>query len=290
MGAALIRGLAMGGLYGLLAISIALVHRATGAMSFAHGELGGVGALVTWWALEQMGQPWFIAAGFGIVTAGAIGAAFDRTVVRRVAAEGGTGNVTIATVALLSLLLTVELRGWGVYPRVLEFPIGFRGVEIFGTLAAPAQILALVAGPVLAFGITVALRRTSIGLATLAVAHDRGEAALLGLPVGLISTGVWAVTAAMAAVAALLFAPVIGAIGAGTMTFFFLRSIAAVVIGGTTTMTGPFLGGLAVGIVEQIVVQLLLSTSIPGGDVLAVFALLVIALAVRGDRGLRTAT
>lgn len=290
MVAALIRGLAMGGLYGLLAISIALVHRATGAMSFAHGELGGVGALVTWWGLEHLGQPWLVAAGFGIVTAGAIGAAFDRTVVRRVAAGGGTGNVTVATVALLSLLLTVELRGWGAYPRVLEFPIGFRGVEIFGTLAAPAQLLALVAGPALAFGITVALRRTSIGLATLAVAHDRGEAALLGLPVDRISTGVWAVTAAMAAVAALLFAPVIGAIGAGTMTFFFLRSLTAVVIGGTTTMTGPFLGGLTVGIVEQTVVQLLLSTRVPSGDVLAVFALLVIALAVRGERRLRLAT
>lgn len=289
MVAALIRGLAMGGLYGLLAISIALVRRTTGAMSFAHGELGGVGALVTWWGIEHLGQPWFVAAGMGIATAAAIGAAFDRTVVRRVAAGEGTGNVTIATVALLSLLLAVELRGWGAYPRVLELPIAWRGIEVAGALASPAQILALLAGPVLAFGITVTLRRTSIGLATLAVAHDRAEAALLGLPVGLISTGVWAVTAAMAAVAALLFAPVIGAIGAGTMTFFFLRSIAAVVIGGTRTMTGPFLGGLAVGVVEQVVVQLLLSTSVPSGDVLAVFGLLVVALVVRGDRGLRVA-
>lgn len=274
----------MGGLYGLLAISVALVHRATGAMSFAHGELGGVGALVTWWAIEDLGRPWPVAAAIGIVSAAAVGALFDVVVVRKVAAADRTGSVTIATVALLSLLLALELRGWGAYPRVIELPVGFRGIELFGTLASPAQLVAFAIGPLVAAAITLGLRRTSIGLATVAVAHDRQEAALLGLPVGAISTGVWAATAAIAAVAALLFAPVVGAIGAGTMTFFFLRSIAAVVIGGTRTMIGPFVGGLAVGVVEQVVVHLLLSSSIPSTDVFAVFGLLVAALAFRGAR------
>ena len=278
----------MGGLYGLLALSVALVRRTTGAMSFAHGELGGVGTLVVWWVLDATDVPWMLAAAAGVIAAAAIGALFDVTVARRVGDAQGTLAITVATIALLTLLLAVELKWWGAYPRVLEFPLTGR-IEVLGVPVSPAQVIALAAGIVASLGVTALLRRTPVGLAMIAMAADRTEAALLGLPVKVLGTAAWAMTAALAAVAALLFAPVVGAVGPGTMTFFFVRSLAGVALGGSRTMVGPFLGGIVVGIVEQTVLHALIDSGVPSPDVLAVFVLLVVAFAARRSFDVRAA-
>ena len=272
----------MGSLYGVLAMAIALLRRTTGALSFAHGEIGGFAALAAIAAVGA-GAPWWLAAVGAIVVAAAIGAGFHLGVGRRIPSHQPV-MLTVATVGLLLVLIAGGQRLWGVYPRVL--PVSFSAsIQALGALVAPSQVIALITGTAGAVGLTMVLHRTPIGLATLAAAHDRQEAALLGVPVQAISTGVWATTAAMAAFASLLFGPVIGAVAPGTMTLFFVRSVAAVTIGGTATMWAPLVGGLAVGVVEQAAVQAFLGTGVAGVDVLAVLALLVVAIAVRGRVG-----
>ena len=288
MTGAVIRGIAMGSLYGVLAMAIALLQRTTGALSFAHGEIGGFAALVAVAAISA-GAPWGIAAALAVAVAAAIGAAFQLTVGRRIPSHRPT-SLTISTVGLLLLLIAAGQRIWGAYPRVLEGPFGARGIDAFGALVAPSQIVALLVGVAGALGLTVILQRTPIGLATLAAAHDRDEAALLGVPVRAIALGVWATTAAVAAIAALLFGPVIGAIAPATMTLFFLRSVVAVAVGGTTTMWGPVVGGIVTGVVEQVAVKVFLPHGVPGVDVMAVLVLLVVAIAIRGRRPLAEET
>ena len=278
MTTAIVRGLAMGSLYGLLAMAIALLRRTTGALSFAHGEIGGFAALFAIAAVGR-GTPWGLAAAGGIAVAALTGAGFHLLVGRRIPGHEPV-MPTVATVGLLLALIAGGQRLWGVYPRVL--PTSFSSsIEAFGALVAPSQLVALVTGLAGAVGFTMLLRRTGVGLATLAAAHDRDEAALLGVPVTAIATVVWGSTAALAAIAALLFGPVIGAVAPGTMTLFFVRSVVAVTIGGTATMWGPLLGGLAVGVVEQLAVQRFVTSGVPGVDVVAVLGLLVVAIVVR---------
>lgn len=278
MTAAVVRGLAMGSLYGLLAMAIALLRRTTGALSFAHGEIGGFAALGAIAAVAG-GASWGAAGAAATAGAAMIGAAFHLAVGRRIPGHQPV-MTTIATVGLLLVLIAGGQRLWGVYPRVL--PSSFSAsIDALGALIAPSQVVALASGVAGAIGFTLLLHRTPVGLATLAAAHDRDEAALLGVPVTAITTAVWAATAALAALAALLFGPVIGAVAPGTMTLFFVRSLVAVTIGGTASMWGPLLGGLAVGVVEQSAVEAFLTAGIPGVDVLAVLALLVGAIALR---------
>ena len=282
MTGAVIRGIAMGSLYGVLAMAIALLQRTTGALSFAHGEIGGFAALVAVAAISA-GAPWGAAALLAIAVAAVIGAGFQLTVGRRIPSHRPT-SLTISTVGLLLLLIAAGQRIWGAYPRVLDAPLGARGVDAFGALVAPSQIVALVAGVGGAWGLTALLQRTPVGLATLAAAHDREEAALLGVPVQAIAMGVWVATAVIAAIAALLFGPVIGAIAPSTLTLFFLRSVVAVTVGGTATMWGPVIGGILTGVVEQVAVKVFLPLGVPGVDVLAVLALLVVAVGIRTRR------
>lgn len=279
MVSALIRGLAMGGLYGLLAITIALVRRATGALSFAHGEIGGVAALVAWSLIAEYGSPWPLAVAGSIAITSVVVAVFERFVARRVA--GDDASSTTATVALLFFLLAVGQRRWGVYPKVIELPLSARGTNIAGAFVSPAQVIALISAGALAVALTLSLRRTTIGLSTLAVAHDRTEAALLGVRVAAIERTVWVGSAVLAVVSALLFAPVVGAIGPGTMTFFFLRALTAVAVGGTNTIVAPFVAALGVGVVEQVAVQAFIRSEVPGVDLMAVVAILVVGIAFR---------
>jgi branched-chain amino acid transport system permease protein len=281
--AAVVRGLAIGGLYGLLALSLALLLRGTRALSFAHGEIGGFAALIAIWAIQDEGWPWLAGAMLAVVAGASVAAAFELLVGTKLQSSRRVA-LTTATVGLLLLVLAVEQQVWGVYPKPLRPPVAGTGFEVGGTFVTPTHLIAAAVGFTAAAVLTTFLRRTSFGLAVVATAADREEAALAGLPVRAVSLAVWATSGGLAAVAALLVAPVVGAIGAGTMTFFFLRSVVALLLGGTTSLVGPVVGGLVVGVVEQVTVRAFVESEVPAVDTIAVFGLLLAVVALRPTR------
>lgn len=274
--AAIVRGVAIGSLYSLFAIALAVLHRGTRSISFAHGELGAVAAFVGAAAIAT-GWPWLAAAGAGVLLVAVLGGAFA-VLSRRLPNDGVT--MPVATSALLLLIVAIETKLVGVSPRTVPQPVDAIGPSIAGYHLSPSLLggLGCTVAIVLAWSVFV---RTDAGLVLEAVAADPAIASTRGVRVRVVQAATWATSAAISAVAALLLAASIGAFVPGTMTSFFVRALAAMLLGGAGRVLGAAIGGMGVGIVEQTAEHLFLTSGIPGLKTLAVLALILAVLGTR---------
>jgi branched-chain amino acid transport system permease protein len=281
MAEAIVIGLITGSIYGLFALGVVLVYRGSGALNFAQGEIGTAALFAAWWVSTKNEMPWLIGALAAIAFAILIGLAFERLIVRRMV-NAGRVAVTIATVGLLSFLVAGEYQLLSATPRTFRAPVSGTGVQIFGAFVSPTQMIGLVVTAVLAVGLALFLKRTDFGLGVLAASEDPVTVRLVGIRVGRVSAFVWGTGAALGAIAALLIEPTIGVFTPGFgSTNLFLRGLAAAVVGGLTSLPGAVVGGLVVGLLEQMSGYLFIDVSLPGVRTLAVFILVLATLLLR---------
>ncbi len=283
MSQALVAGVVVGGIYGLMALGIVLVYKGARVLHFGQGEIGTLALFVAWWVVDErqgLGQPWLLGAAAAVVAAAAVSLVFERLVVARMV-EASRLAIGVATVGLLLFLFSLELKLWGASPKYLAPPIEGLGPRVAGLHVSPTQVLALVSAAAIGLGLTAFLRRTDFGLGVLGAAQDPAAARLVGVPLARVSVFTWVVAGVLAAVAALLVEPTIGVFTAGFMTRFFVFALAAALIGGLTSLPGAFAGGIVVGILDQTVQYWSLGVPVPGLSVLAVFALILLVLLVR---------
>ncbi len=281
MAQAIVLGLLTGSIYGLFALGVVLVYRGSGALNFAQGEIGTAALYAAWWISTERGMAWPIGAIAGIGFAVLIGLAFERLIVRRMVGAGRVA-VTIATVGLLSFLVAGEFQLLSATPRSLRAPIGGIGIEIFGAFVSPTQMIGLGVTTLLAVALALFLKRTDFGLGVLAASEDPVTVRLVGVRTSRVSVFVWGTGAALGAIAALLIEPAIGVFTPGFgSSNLFLRGLAAAVVGGLTSLPGAVVGGLVVGLLEQVSGHIFIESSIPGVRTLAVFLLVLATLIIR---------
>jgi branched-chain amino acid transport system permease protein len=278
---AIVLGLTTGSIYGLFALGVVLVYRGSGALNFAQGEIGTAALFAAWWVSTERGLPWVVGALAAIAFAVLIGLAFERIIVRRMVSAGRVA-VTIATVGLLSFLVAGEYQLLSATPRSVAAPVAGTGIEIFDTFVSPTQMIGIAVTIVLAAGLALFLRRTDFGLGVLAASDDPVTVRLVGVRTSRVSSFVWGTGAALGAVAALLIEPTIGVFTPGFgSSNLFLRGLAAAVVGGLTSLPGAVVGGLVVGLLEQVSGHIFIESSLPGVRTLAVFVLVLATLLLR---------
>ena len=276
MGQVLVLGLISGGIYALFALSVVMVYRGTGVLSFAQGEIGTAALFVAAWLVTDHGMPWWVGALAALVTATVMGALFEFVVVRHMVGSDPT-SVAVATVGLGLLLLTVEIQVVGVSPKQLGGPFK-GGTQIAGVVVSPTQMIAIALAVVLGFGLQAALRRSDFGLGILASAEDPTAVRLVGVPLSRISLTVWGGGAALSAIAALLVEPTVGVFVPGYASELYVVGLAAAVVGGLTSLPGAAVGGMAVGIAESAATRYLGNHGIPGLRYLVVLTVLLVVL------------
>ena len=276
MGQVLVSGVVVGAIYGLLALGIVLVYKGSRVLNFAQPEIGTFALFVTW-SLVEAGWTWIAAAGVGVAAAAAVSFAFERLVVSRMT-DSPRLTVAVATVGMMLLLLAIEAKAWGSSPKFLPGPVTGTSWRILGVNVSPTQVIALVAAAVIGLGLTAFLRRTDFGLGVLAAAQDPEAVRLMGVRLARVSAFTWTVAGVLGAVAALLIEPTLGAFTVGFTTTLFVPALAAALIGGLTNLTGAFVGGIVVGIIDQGINKLFVASTIPGIDNVVVFALIVAVL------------
>jgi len=280
MGETIVIGLANGGIYGLLALGIVLVYKGSRTLNFAQGEMGNLGLYIAWVVIEQWHMPWLVGAAVAIVAIAALGGVFERLVVRRML-DAPRLTVTVATIGLLLFITGLELKIWGVSPRILESPIQGLGPKVFNFFIGPTRILSLVALLLAGLALAVFLRRTDFGLGVLAASQDPTATRLMGVPLGRVSSFTWIAAGALGALAALLIEPTIGVFAPGVMTTLFVRALAAALLGGLTSLSGAFAGGLAIGVIESVVGDRFVDATFPGITTVAIMCVIVGVLLVR---------
>lgn len=294
MGQVLVIGIVEGTIFGLLAVGITLVYRGTGAINFALGEIGTLALYLAWWLSVDRELPWVVGAAGAVAAGIALSVGFERLVVRPMTSRNPLATA-VATVGLLTFLLSLEYQVFGESPREVPVPIAGLGIRVFGVNVSPTQLLSIGVVAAVALGLGAFLRRTDFGLGVVAAAQDPDATRLVGVPVRRVTAFVWGAGGAAAALAALFVAPTIGALTPGfASTHLFVVALVAAVIGGLSSLPGAFVGGIALGILKAGVLRVFAESALPGKEyivylVLALAVLLLRPSGILGSPRVRTA-
>lgn len=253
----LLVGIVVGALYGLVGVGMVLVWRSHRLLNLAQAQLGAVPAVAALLLVGERGWPYVPAVLLALVAAAGLGATAECLVIRRFD-DAPRLAATIATLGLAQVLVAVETLlprwlskdgGLALAPRT---PMSEWRHSIGVVTFTGDHLAAVVAGVGLSAAVAVGLRRSHLGLAVRAVAARPVQAAQLGLPVGRIRSGVWAVAAVASALAVLLRVPLVGfplggLVGPGTLLF----GLAAATLARFHDPVRALAAGMAIGVVEQ---------------------------------------
>lgn len=244
-------GVTTGLLYGLLGFAIVVLFKMTGIPNFAEGILATVGAGMVYRFSTRMHLNLAVAVVLALLFSAGLGVAVY-LVVMRFRDDAGPLNLTVRTLGLYLLLFAaVDNRlGQGqpfTFPKI--FPV--REVRLGPVHVAAASIAILVTAPVLTGVLAAVFRFTRVGLLLRGMAADRDTALLLGANVRRLTAASWALTTVLAAIVGVLTAPT-SLLSADMMDNSLLYVFTGVIIGGLTSLSGAFIGGVSVGVVQGI--------------------------------------
>jgi branched-chain amino acid transport system permease protein len=278
---ALLSGLALGSMYGLLALGFHVTHVVSGTVNFAQGSAMMLAAVGAYGLVVVLKWPWLAAIPGVLLAALAYGLLVEFFAVRPFARRGSSAWL-IATVALGIVADNAVLFLFGKEPRGLPSPFATTPLEIGGTSLGIYPLQAII--PLVALAIAVLLtwvaRHTRVGLAMVAVVQNRDAANLMGIDPTRMIAGAFAISTALAAVAGMLIAPLVN-VHSDMGTLFGLKAFAAAIVGGITSAWGVVVAGLLLGVTEALVTAYLGS----GYTQILTFAIVIAVLAAR-PRGL----
>jgi branched-chain amino acid transport system permease protein len=278
---ALLSGLALGSMYGLLALGFHVTHVVSGTVNFAQGSAMMLAAVGAYGLVVGLKWPWLAAIPVVLLAALAYGLAVEFFAVRPFARRGSSAWL-IATVALGIVADNAVLFLFGKEPRSLPSPLATAPLQIAGTPLGiyPLQALIPLAALAIALALTWVARHTRMGLAMVAVVQNRDAANLMGIDPTRMVAGAYAISTALAAVAGMLIAPLAN-VHSDMGTLFGLKAFAAAIVGGITSAWGVVVAGLLLGVTEALVTAHVGS----GYTQILTFAIVIAVLAAR-PRGL----
>ena len=242
-----LNGLAVGCIYGLVALGFVLIYKATELVNFAQGDLLMLGAFVAYMAVVWWKLDYWVAFLISGVLVAAFGALLDAVVLRRVIGQPQFA-VVMLTIGLGSIFRTFASVTWG--SEISTLPTPFGGVTTIGGVTLSHQYLSIVAGTFLLCGVLyLFFTYTRIGIAMQATSQNQLAAYYMGIPVKLIFSLIWAISAGVAAAAGILLSPVT-LIDTNMGFAVALKAFAAAVLGGFGSIPGALVGGIIIGLIE----------------------------------------
>jgi len=270
---ALISGLGLGSMYGLLALGFYITYSVSSTVNFAQGSSMMVGAVLAYTFAVTLGWPFVPAALMALALCAVYGMLVEILAVRPFARRGSNAWL-MATVALGIIADNVVLFTFGKEPRGFTMPWATGSFQLFGIGVSPLQLAIPALGLSLAGALHLFSRRTRLGKALLAVVQNADAARLMGINVPLAILLAYAVSTMFAGAAGIMIAPLFN-VHSDMGTLFGLKAFAVAILGGITSAWGVMIAGLLFGITEALITALLGSAYT---QVLS-FALVIVVLA-----------
>jgi branched-chain amino acid transport system permease protein len=246
----LVNGVVLGGTYALLGIGLTLIFGLMNLVNFAHGEFYTLGAYATFAALALGGAPFFVAIAAAIALGAAVGALCERVLLRPLRDES-IDTTMLVMIGLWIALQNAELLGWGGVARSIPHPFPTAPLTLGPVGIAPLRLFVVITAAVLIAGAWLLIQRTGLGRAMRATFQDRETAALMGVRIGRIHTATFAFGSGLAAAAGALLGPIFLAYPSmGDLAS--LKAFSVVILGGLGNLAGATLGGLLLGIAEEL--------------------------------------
>jgi len=272
---AIITGLGLGSMYGLLALGFHVTYAVSATVNFAQGSSMMLGAVFAYTFAVTLGWPFLPAVIVALALCALYGVVVERVAIRPFAQRGSSAWL-MATVAIGIVADNAVLFTFGKEPRGFPLPIASDYVQILGIGVSPLQLAIPVIGLALAGLLHFFMRRARLGKALLAVVQNQDAARLMGINVSAAITLAFAVSTVFAGVAGIMIAPLFN-VHSDMGTLFGLKAFAVAILGGITSAWGVMIAGLLFGIVEGLITAGLGSTYTQ----ILTFALVIVALALR---------
>jgi branched-chain amino acid transport system permease protein len=278
-------GVIFGTVTALLGMGIILIYRVNRIINFSYAGMGGVAGVLGVHLYLESGVPYFLAIAVAVVVGLVVGGLTEVLVIRRFA-NSSRLVLTVATIGLAQVFGGIEL----IIPRFFdsagliggfETPLSGTHVNVGPVLVNGNHFLIVAAVPPIIAALAWFLLRTDSGVAVRAAAENRDRALLLGIPIHRLTTLVWIIAGALAALTAMLKAPFSGsistALGGPTL---LLPALAAAVIARMESLPRAFGAGIALGIIEQLTFW---STGKASSIDVAFFVVILVALLLQRD-------
>jgi branched-chain amino acid transport system permease protein len=246
----LVNGLVLGGTYALLGIGLTLIFGLMNVVNFAHGEFYTLGAYATFAALALARVDFFVSLALAMVVGAAAGAVCERVLLRPLRGES-IDTVMLVMIGLWIVMQNGELLVWGGVAKSIPHPFPTAPLAAGPLSIAPLRLFVLCAALALIGFAWLAMHKTRLGMAMRATFQDRDTAALMGVRIGRIHTATFAFGSALAAAAGALLGPIFLAYPSmGDLAS--LKAFSVVILGGLGNLAGATLGGLILGIAEEL--------------------------------------
>jgi len=270
----LVSGIAVGSVYALVALGMTILYRSTTVVNFCHGEFFMLGAFGVVVAQQLLGWSYGVSIVFALVLLLAVGVLTERVLIRPLR------NAPFVTLAMMTVALSYLLKGVSRFfygrevvplpPLLAGEPIELGGAVLF---AQDALIVGFTA--VVVAGFFVFFQRTQLGKVIQAASQAPRGASLVGINVPLLRNAMWGVGAVMGAAAGILIAP-------NTLVYpdmgghMLIRAFAAMCLGGFGSFPGAVLGGVTLGVLENLVGGFVSSALVEITAYLVIVAVLVL--------------
>jgi len=246
-----ISGVALGCIYGLIALGFVLIYKATETVSFAQGDLMMLGAFLGLALMTMAGFSFWVAVPAAVAAMALFGMATERVVIRPILGQPafsivmltfGIGYVARGVITMIPVI--------GTETHTLAVPYKDQLLHLGPVVVAGESIAVIVATLALCAALYGLFRYTRIGIAMQAASQNQLAAYYMGIPVRRLNGLVWALAAAVATIAGLLLAPI--TFVHANMGFIGLKAFPAAVVGGFGSLPGAIVGGLIIGVVESL--------------------------------------
>lgn len=272
----IVGGIVIGCIYALTALGLVLIYRTTEVVNFAHGEMAMFSTFISFIFLTRLELPYYASFLLTLLFAAIAGFILYQVLMRRMH-QAPHLNQIVLTLGLFMIFNGVAGLLWGyqpsAYPEAIQAatPLQFNGVYV-----TKNELFIVGITLVLMLLFYLLFKYSKIGLAMRAASQDVTTSQLMGINVTQVFTAVWVVGAVLGAVAGMLTAP-LTFLSPNMMFHILILSFAAAVLGGFVSLAGAVLGGLIIGVFENIVGHFIS----PDMKIVFVFLLIVIVLYIR---------
>lgn len=245
----LINGLCLGGVYALIALGYTMVYGIAKMLNFAHGDIIMVGAyaLFSGIALTGMVIPACLLA---VVLCTLLGILTERVAYRPLRGASPLA-VLITAIGVSYLLQSIAQLIYGTDSKPITFG-KFGTVKMFSVDVPISSLLTLGLCIAIMVGLTLFVKKTKLGRAMLAVSEDRGAAELMGIHANAIISLTFAIGSLLAAFAGIFYLMKIPSITPTLGSMPGIKAFTAAVIGGIGSIPGAMIGGILLGVIEEV--------------------------------------
>ena len=271
-------GILIGLMYALIALGFVLVYKATDAVNFAQGEFVLLGGLLATAALNVLGAPLWVAVTTGLVGMIFFGFFLERVMLRRLIGRPVIA-VVMATIGLASILRGIGPATIGAGTRTIPLPIPDEPIVLGPLFIPPIQLLGGVVSLLFLGGFGWFFLKSRKGIAMRAIADNQQVAMAMGINVERYFGLAWAMTGVVSALGGIIWGNLLGV--DINLSLVGLKVFPVVILGGLDSIPGAIIGGLIVGLVENVTAGYVDPYVGGGTKDFAPYVLMILALMIR---------